>query len=69
MRMQKSLAYVSGGLAVLGITCCVTPLLPVVLTAVGAAGIVPVLYRDAVLLPFSALMLLVAGGLFWSLRR
>ncbi len=69
MQLRKVLAFGSGGFAGLGILCCVSPVLPIALGGLGASWLVPVLYRDAVLLPFSALMLLVSLGLFWSMRR
>jgi hypothetical protein len=69
MSVRKLFAFGSGGLAAFGILCCVSPLLPIVLGGLGASWLLPVLYRDAVLLPFSALMLVISGALFWSMRR
>ncbi len=53
--MARFLAWFGGGGTVLGLVCCFTPLLPLVLGAVGATGLVSVLYRDSVLLPFAGL--------------
>ena len=69
MPTRRTIATLTGGLAGLGLACCLTPLLPVVLGGIGASWLVPILYRDALLLPFSALMLIVTGGLLWSMRR
>lgn len=45
------------GLALTGFLtlCCVTPLLPWLLAVIGLGGLIPLLVRDAVLLPLLAL--------------
>lgn len=48
----------SGGLRLAVLLCCVMPLLPWVLGALGASGLLSVLYRDIVLLPFAGVMFL-----------
>ena len=60
-----------GGLggALLAAVCCVTPLLPVTLTAVGLTGLLGVLYKDAVLLPAIGIFLLIAGYGLWQHRQ
>lgn len=56
-----------GGLggALFAAVCCVTPLLPVTLTALGLTGLLGVLYKDAVLLPAIGIFLLIAGYGLW----
>ncbi len=51
--MARFLAWFGAGGTVLGLVCCLTPLLPVVLGGIGANGLISVLYRDSVLLPFA----------------
>ncbi|WGH77827.1 mercury resistance system transport protein MerF [Jannaschia ovalis] len=48
--------------------CCVTPLLPATLSALGLGLLVPVLWRDAVLLPLLGLFLLLTGYALWRRR-
>ena len=67
--MNRLLAWLGGIGGAVGIACCFTPLLPVVLTAIGAGGLIGVLYRDTVLLPFAALSLIVMGVGLWRMRR
>ena len=69
MGLRKTLIWVFGGLGAFGILCCATPILPLLLGAIGAGGLTAVLYHDAVLLPFAALMFLAAGGLLLTGRR
>lgn len=45
--------------------CCFTPLLPVVLGALGLTGLLGVLYSDVVLLPALAGFLLLTGYALW----
>jgi mercuric ion transport protein len=48
---------------VIAALCCLTPLLPITLTALGLTGLLGLVYNDAVLLPamaFFALMTLYA---------
>ena len=52
--MGRLLTLVGGTGVIVGGLCCFTALLPTVLTAIGAGGLIPALYRDAVLLPFVA---------------
>jgi mercuric ion transport protein len=48
--------------------CCVTPLLPWILGALGLSGLVGVLYRDAVLLPVLAGFVILTGAVLWRRR-
>ena len=52
--MGRLLTLLGGTGVIVGGLCCFTALLPTVLTAIGAGGLIPALYRDAVLLPFVA---------------
>jgi len=61
---NKLLALGLGG-TVLAIMCCFTPLLPVVLTALGLTGLLGVIYNDAILLPVLAGFLILTGYALW----
>jgi len=65
----KRLIY--GGLvcALLAALCCITPLLPITLTALGLTGLLGVLYKDTVLLPAMGIFLLIAGYGLWRHRQ
>jgi mercuric ion transport protein len=67
--MGRLFAWFGGAGAATGLLCCFTPLLPVVLTAIGAAGLIDVLYRDAILLPFTGLSILLMGAGLWLTRK
>ncbi len=67
--MARLMAWFGGAGALVGILRCFTPVLPVVLTAVGAAGLIDVLYRDAILLPFGGASLVMMGAGLWLMRR
>ncbi|MEP5758521.1 MAG: mercury resistance system transport protein MerF [Litoreibacter sp.] len=55
--------------ALLAGLCCFTPLLPVVLTALGLTGLLGVLYKDAVLLPILAAFLILTGYALWRQKK
>ena len=55
--------------ATLAALCCFTPLLPIVLTALGLTGLLSVLYTDAVLLPALVFFIVLSGYAFWRIRR
>lgn len=55
--------------AVLAALCCFTPLLPIVLSALGLTGLLGVLYTDAVLLPALVFFIVLSGYAFWQIRR
>ena len=65
---NKLLALGVGGtiLAALG---CFTPLLPVVLTALGLTGLLGVVYSDAILLPILAGFLILTGYALWRQKK
>ncbi len=65
---NKLLALGLGG-TVLAILCCFTPLLPIVLTALGLTGLLGVLYNDAVLLPILAGFLILTGYALWRQKK
>lgn len=67
--MARLAAWGGGALAVLGLACCFTPLLPIVLGAAGANGLLALVYRDAVLLPLAAFGLLVSAAGIYAMRR
>ncbi|WP_366942105.1 mercury resistance system transport protein MerF [uncultured Litoreibacter sp.] len=55
--------------AVLAIICCVTPLLPLVLGAIGLGGLIAYVYTDAVLFSVAGAFLLVAAFGVWRNQR
>ncbi len=65
---NKLLAFGVGG-TILAILCCFTPLLPVVLTALGLTGLLGVVYSDAVLLPILAGFLILTGYALWRQKQ
>jgi mercuric ion transport protein len=65
---NKLLAFGIGG-TLLAALCCFTPLLPIVLTALGFTGLLGVLYNDAILLPFLAGFLILTGYAIWQRRK
>jgi len=67
--LSKKLIYTGVIGAVLAAACCVTPLLPIMLTSVGLTGLLAVLYKDAVLLPAMGIFILIAGYGFWRQQQ
>jgi mercuric ion transport protein len=65
---NKLLAFGIGG-TLLAALCCFTPLLPIVLTALGLTGLLSVLYNDAILLPILAGFLILTGYAIWQRRK
>lgn len=63
--MKTSLFRFALSGSVLALLCCVTPLLPVFLGAVGAGALIPILYRDVVLLPVLAGFLVLGAFALW----
>ena len=63
--MKNKLLALGVGGTILAILCCFTPLLPVVLTALGLTGLLGVVYSDAVLLPILAGFLILTGYAIW----
>lgn len=54
---------------ILAILCCFTPLLPIVLTALGLTGLLGIVYYDAVLLPILAGFLILTGYAIWRTKK
>lgn len=67
--MSRALAWLGGIGALVGIVCCFTPVLPIVLTAIDAAGMIDLLYRDSSLLPFVGVSILMMGAGIWLMRQ
>ena len=65
---NKLLVFGIGG-TLLAVLCCFTPLLPIVLTALGLTGLLGVLYNDAILLPILAGFLILTGYAIWQRRK
>lgn len=65
---NKLLALGIGG-SILAALCCFTPLLPIVLTALGLTGVLGVVYNDAVLLPVLAGFLILTGYAIWRQKK
>lgn len=49
--------------------CCFTPILPIVLTALGLTSLIGVLYNDFVLLPMLAISILITGYALWRRQK
>jgi mercuric ion transport protein len=64
---NKLLALGLGGTAFAAL-CCFTPLLPIVLTALGLSGLLSVVYNDAILLPMLFGFLTLTGYALWRLK-
>jgi hypothetical protein len=67
--MKNKLLALGVSGTILAILCCFTPLLPVVLTALGLTGLLGVLYNDAVLLPVLAGFLILTGYALWRQKK
>jgi hypothetical protein len=67
--MGKPFAIFCGLGSIFGLLCCFPSLMPVALTSIGAAGLIPLLYKDSVLLPFVAASLLIMLMGLWMMRR
>ena len=63
--MKNKLLALGVGGTIVAILCCFTPILPVVLTALGLIGLLGVVYSDAVLLPILAGFLILTGYAIW----
>lgn len=57
------------GGTVFAVLCCFTPLLPIVLTALGLTGLLGILYNDAVLLPILAGFFILTGYAPWRQKK
>lgn len=67
--MKNKLLALGVGGTILAILCCFTPLLPVVLTALGLTGLLGAVYNDAVLLPVLAGFLILTGYAIWRQKK
>jgi mercuric ion transport protein len=67
--MARAMIWGGGAFGALGLICCFTPLLPIVLGGLGLTGLLSLLYQDAVLLPLAAIGFVVAGIGVWRIRR
>lgn len=67
--MTRKLLTLGIGGTILAALCCFTPLLPVVLGALGLSGLLSVLYNDMVLLPLLAGFLMLTGYALWRQMR
>lgn len=67
--MNRVLAWTGGIGTTVGLLCCFTPLLPLILTGIGAAGLIEVLYRDVILLPFAGASFVMMGTGLWLMRQ
>lgn len=65
---NKLLGLGLGG-TVLTIMCCFTPLLPVVLTALGLTGLLGIIYNDAILLSILAGFFILTGYALWLQKK
>jgi hypothetical protein len=65
---NKLLALGIGG-TVLAVLCCFTPLLPIVLTALGLTDLLGIVYNNAVLLPMLAAFLILTGYALWRQKN
>lgn len=63
--MKNKLLALGVGGTILTALCCFTPILPVVLTALGLTGLLGVVYSDAFLLPILAGFLILTGYAIW----
>jgi len=67
--MKNKLLALGVSGTIFAILCCFTPLLPVVLTALGLTGLLGVVYSDAVLLPILAGFLILTGYALWRQKQ
>lgn len=67
--MKNKLLSVGIGGTLLAALCCFTPLLPIVLTALGLTGLLGAIYNDAVLLPILAGFLIFTGYALWRQKK
>lgn len=67
--MKDKLLTLGIGGSVVAALCCFTPLLPILLTSIGLAGLLGVVYNDAVLLPALAGFLLITGYALWRRKK
>ncbi len=67
--MKNKLLSIGVSGTILAALCCFTPFLPIVLGALGFAGLLDLIYSDAVLLPVLAGFLGLTGYALWRRKR
>ncbi len=67
--MKNKLHALGIGGALVAALCCFTPVLPIVLTALGLTSLIGVLYNDFVLLPILAIFILITGYALWRRQK
>jgi mercuric ion transport protein len=67
--MGRIVTFIGGLGASVGLICCFTSLLPLVLTSIGAGSLIATLYRDSILFPFVGACLTLMGLGLWIARR
>lgn len=67
--MKNKLLSLGIGGTIIAILCCFTPLLPIVLTALGLGSMISFVYNDAVLLPILAGFLILTGFALWQRKK
>ncbi len=65
----KTLFRIGAVGTVIAAICCFTPVLPIVLGAIGLGGLTGLIYSDAVLIPVLLLFLALGGFGLWLTRR
>ena len=65
---NKLLGFGIGGTTFAAL-CCFTPMLPVILGALGLTGLLSIVYNDAVLLPILAGFLILTGYALWLKKQ
>tara|TARA_B110000503_G_scaffold116830_1_gene176284 strand:+ start:365 stop:583 length:219 start_codon:yes stop_codon:yes gene_type:complete len=68
-RLGRLMTNFGGAGSAVGLLCCFTPILPIVLGGAGMTGALSFLYRDSILLPFAGLSLLILALGLWKMRR
>lgn len=64
--MSNRLSTIGLSGAAVALVCSFTPVLPVILPAMGLSSLLPVIYRDAVLLPVVIAFLALAAIGLWK---
>ena len=67
--MKNKLLALGVSGTILAILCCFTPLLPIVLTALGLTGLLGIIYNDAVILSILAGFLILTGFALWRQKQ
>ncbi|MBJ3762581.1 mercury resistance system transport protein MerF [Maribius pontilimi] len=63
--MTNRLRAIGIGGTLIAALCCFTPILPIVLSAIGLSGVIGVVYTDAVLLPVLFIFIALTGYAHW----